>query len=166
MSKQRLERVVYWSGRQWCVTEDGLDTISGAYEIDAELLGHLTEWSGPPMAERLRHVCEKSWVDVEDFAAAFAVALQIHAGKFAPLPEGAFLEALEGARRGRWADDEFDRVRRERSWKTVDMQRSQEISREVDSRLRQRDAAGGLPFSQVPDPAMAGSGVVASDEED
>lgn len=147
------DRVVYWAGRQWCVTADGLDTISGDYEIDAASLGHLTEWSGPPMAERLRHVCEKTWVDIEDFVAAFAVALQVHADKFTPLPAGAFMEAVEGARRGRWENAEFERIRRERSLTGVDMRQASEIGDEVDQRLKQHAAAGGLPFDRVPDPA-------------
>lgn len=86
---------VYYAGRQWYVTSNGLETLKPyRYDIEASTLGHLTDGAEQPIAERMRHVGMKTWIDLEDFAAAFAVALQIHAGKYPALPEGAFHNAL------------------------------------------------------------------------
>lgn len=102
---------VYYAGRQWHVTDFGLECLEPYhYDIEASRLGALTDWNGPPCAEAMLHVGAKTWVDVEDFAAAFAVACQVHAGKFAPLPEGAFLEALAGLRGERAHDAIYDEV--------------------------------------------------------
>lgn len=102
-TERREPRKVYWTGRQWCVTDNGLETIvEGQYDIEAEALGHLTT-GDEPEAERMRHTgSSHSWVDIEDFAAAFAVALAVHAGRYQPLPEGAFINALAGLRRVWW----------------------------------------------------------------
>lgn len=95
-------RKVFWQGRQWCVTDHGIETIKrDRYDIEAERLGDLTEGRDRdqrPGAERLRHAATKTWVDLEDLAAAFAVALQVHAGKFTPLPNGAFHNTLADLR--------------------------------------------------------------------
>lgn len=101
-------RKVFWQGRQWCVTDFGIETKErDRYYIEAERLGDLTE--GPdsdtrPTAERMLHTGTKTWVDIEDFAAAFAVSLQIHTGRFTELPQGAFHNALADLRWGRKSD--------------------------------------------------------------
>lgn len=54
-TEPREERTVYWAGRQWCVTSFGLETvIDHEYDVAAAALGHLTDGSDEPMAERLR----------------------------------------------------------------------------------------------------------------
>lgn len=97
-------RKVFWQGRQWCVTDYGIETIKrDRYYIEAERLGDLTDGRDRdvrPGAERMRHTGGKTWVDIEDLAAAFAVALQVHAGKFPALPDGAFHNTLADLR---WA---------------------------------------------------------------
>lgn len=146
-------RKVYWAGRQWCVTDGGLDTISDDYQIDAVALGHLTDGAEEPLAERVRHVCKKTWVDIEDFFAAFAIALDVHAGKFTPLPAGALFRAMEVARIGRWADREFAQVRerRDRSGAPIGFTEANEIREMIDALLKRR-LADGPSFQEVVDP--------------
>lgn len=101
-SDEATPRKIYWQGKQWCVTDYGIETVEqDRYYIEAERLGDLTEGRDRdqhPGAERLRHTGGKTWVDIEELAAAFAVALQVHAGKFPPLPDGAFHNTLADLR--------------------------------------------------------------------
>lgn len=104
-------RTIFWAGRQWCVTDFGLETVKeDRYSVEAERLGDLTESNYPdaePSAERFRHIAEKTWVDIEDLAAAFAMALEIHRGKYEPLPAGALHNALAHARWEKIANQAF-----------------------------------------------------------
>lgn len=59
---------VFWQGRQWSVTDYGLEARSGQYPIEAK---RLKECWIPDMAE-------KGWVDMDDFITAFAMARMIH----------------------------------------------------------------------------------------
>ncbi len=62
-------RKVFWQGRQWCVTDYGIETIKrDRYYIEAERLGDLTDGRDRdvrPGAERMRHTGGKTWVDIE-----------------------------------------------------------------------------------------------------
>lgn len=104
-------RQVYWAGSQWCVTDYGLETVEpDRYYVEARRFGDLTQHSGSePFAELVRHIGEKTWVDVEDLFAAFAVGVQIHAGAFEPLPDGALKNAMEAVRAERWENAAFNR---------------------------------------------------------
>ncbi len=63
-----LHRIL-WRGRQWAVTEYGIECLDGTYPIERDRLG--TEpW---PM-----HVTGKMWVDSDDFTTAWLVALSLH----------------------------------------------------------------------------------------
>lgn len=68
-----LGRVI-WKGRQWAVTEHGLERHDGpAYAIAADALGTPGEnWSWPD------HMAMKEWIDWPDFVAAYAVAVLVH----------------------------------------------------------------------------------------
>ena len=143
----REGRTVYWVGRQWCVTEFGLETIiDQRYYVEASILGGLTEGEDRPIAERLRHIgTDKSWVDGEDLIAAFAVALAVHAGKYTPLPEGAFLNAVNDVRRVKWIGKHVRENRapgQEHDW----MAGFQSSGHAADERERE------MPFHQLPDP--------------
>ena len=80
---------ILWSGRQWAVTDFGLETLDRdiAYSVPADQLGRKTYGkTGAPEddtdePETLAHLSSKSWVDVEDLIVAFAKALEVHAGK-------------------------------------------------------------------------------------
>ncbi|ASE39158.1 hypothetical protein [Brevundimonas vesicularis] len=147
----REERTVYWAGRQWCVTSFGLETvIDHDYDVAAAALGHLTDGSDEPMAERLRHIgSSHSWVDVEDLITAFGVALSIHTGKYAALPDGAFLNAAGYVRRVRWMNA-WSRENGFRDDDTRDFMKEMKASGAA-ADARERD----LPFTQVPDPHPA-----------
>jgi hypothetical protein len=65
---ERLSRII-WKGRQWAVTKFGIEARDGRYAIDKRRLSE--DW--------LRHMSEKEWVDLLEFAEALRVARQVHA---------------------------------------------------------------------------------------
>lgn len=154
MSEEDTPRKVYWTGRQWCVTDLGLETVEeDRYYVEAGLLGELTDGTEEVLAERMRHICEKTWVDVEDFAAAFAVALAIHADKVQPLPPGAFLNALRDARMGKREDEIWNEIRRERGMTGgIDFRDGGDLMIESDRRMQEQYPDSSV-FEFVADPS-------------
>lgn len=65
---------VLWRGRQWAVTDLGIECLDGTYYIAASRIGEdlAKGWGWP------QHLCEKSWVDTEDFLTAWLVAIALH----------------------------------------------------------------------------------------
>ena len=88
--------------KQWRVTSWGLESISprtnSNYWIEAEWLDRITTRSEDPLYDWPLHMAEKSWVDIEDFIAAFRQALIRHAKKIRPIDPD-ILEASFGAAR-------------------------------------------------------------------
>lgn len=170
-------RKVYWAGRQWCVTDYGLETIvPDRYYIEGRSLGGVTDRSDPalpPMAERVRHVCEKTWVDVEDLFAAFAVAVDFHK---VDLPKGALAEAIKHVRRKRFSGRAFDAARRAelRARGVTDAEdtgmSSDDVYRvgAVADAAVEAELARGRDFLEVRDPHLdfADTHVAEDDEED
>ncbi len=64
-----------WQGRQWAVTEYGIEARDGRYVIDAARLSETREFRGQRLPSWPLHMAEKSWVDVHDFCTAFLAAL-------------------------------------------------------------------------------------------
>jgi hypothetical protein len=63
---------MWWRGRQWAVTDHGIEALDGTYAIPtSRLVEDIDDHSW------LAHMGEKSWVDTEDFATAWLVALAI-----------------------------------------------------------------------------------------
>jgi hypothetical protein len=81
---------VRWQGRQWAVTDYGIEARDGTYAIEKARLGemHGTSWSWP------QHMAEKGWPDVDDFVTAWLVALAVHGVK---VSRKAIAEAVERA---------------------------------------------------------------------
>jgi hypothetical protein len=64
---------IVWQGRQWAVTEYGIECRDGRYTIDKARLGEFhSSWSW------VKQLGEKPWVDVADFTTAYLVALTVH----------------------------------------------------------------------------------------
>lgn len=64
---------VLWQGKQWAVTDAGIEARDGTYFIAASRLEEdLPDWS---WLEQMR---DKTWVDVPDFATAYLVAIALH----------------------------------------------------------------------------------------
>jgi hypothetical protein len=67
----------YWSGRQWMVTNFGLETIQmrGAYSyfIKKTELHTIDD-------HFIRYLKEKGWIDIDDFKAGLRNAIEIHGG--------------------------------------------------------------------------------------
>jgi hypothetical protein len=58
---------VYWQGRQWAVTEYGIECRNGFYAIAHEYCAYgITGW--------IKHMSGKAWIDLEDFAEALRIA--------------------------------------------------------------------------------------------
>lgn len=64
-----------WQGRQWAVTEYGIEARDGTYPIKAERLSETREYMGQQLLDWPLHMAEKDWVDIHDFCTAFLVAL-------------------------------------------------------------------------------------------
>jgi hypothetical protein len=68
-----------WRGRQWVVSAGGIRPHDGNdYEIETGRLGEETRRLGVALSDWLLHMAEKSWVDIDDFIAAWCVAIAIH----------------------------------------------------------------------------------------
>jgi hypothetical protein len=64
---------IWWQGTQWAVTAYGLECRDGCYPIEGKrLLEDLPGYSWP------EHMAEKTWVDIDDFATAWMIALLLH----------------------------------------------------------------------------------------
>lgn len=64
---------ILWRGRQWAVTEFGLEALDGSYAIAASRL-HVDHGDSTWIIQ----VGRKTWVDKADFATAFMVAIVLH----------------------------------------------------------------------------------------
>lgn len=64
---------IWWRGRQWAVTEHGLESLDGLYAIAKQRLREGIEGHG-----WVQHMAEKGWVDRDDFATAWLVGLVLH----------------------------------------------------------------------------------------
>jgi hypothetical protein len=72
---ERLHEI-WWQGRQWAVTEFGIECRDGSYPIEAKRLCEEHRQEHP--YSWIAHVGAKTWVDVDDFATAFFVACAMH----------------------------------------------------------------------------------------
>lgn len=66
---------ILWSGRQWAVTEHGIERLNGNYFIDKSRLGDdlgLSDYGG-----WCEHMGMKSWVDTDDFITAWLIGLTL-----------------------------------------------------------------------------------------
>lgn len=64
---------IWWRGRQWAVTEFGLECLDGTYPIEKSRLREGLEKHCWP-----EHMTEKNWVNADDFITAWLVALAMH----------------------------------------------------------------------------------------
>ncbi len=69
---EKLHRVI-WRGRQWAVTDYGVEALDGTYSFTASRLNEETAAGGWP-----EHMTGKSWVDGDDFCTAWLVAIALH----------------------------------------------------------------------------------------
>ena len=64
---------VYWYGRQWAVTEYGIECMYYDYAIEKDRL-----WADEKSYGLVRHMFAKCWIDPCDFAEALRIARHIH----------------------------------------------------------------------------------------
>jgi hypothetical protein len=146
-------RKVYWAGRQWCVTDFGLETVDpDEYYVEKNELGGFTdgEPEGRIILERVRHIAEKTWVDIEDLLAAFSVAAHVHN---VDVPPGAMLTTFDEVRSQRYASEAFE-ASGEAGDGIVSGGAAYERMTVANDALEQR-RKDGWSFSQVPDPQAA-----------
>jgi hypothetical protein len=65
---ERLHKII-WQGRQWAATKYGVECRDGSYAIERARL-----WEEDESYSWVRHMAEKDWVDLKDFAEALRVA--------------------------------------------------------------------------------------------
>ena len=91
---------IIWKGRQWAVTEYGLETLGEPYLYSIEA-GRLAETWDDGTLGLPQHMMEKEWLDVDDFVIAWLLALQLH-GKGTRLAGASLIvESLEQIARDR-----------------------------------------------------------------
>lgn len=84
---------IWWRGKQWAVTSYGIECLDGCYHLEASrLLEHLTGENPYPWP---RHMATKGWVDVDEFATAWMVAILLH-GHGDPRHVAAIRASFEG----------------------------------------------------------------------
>ncbi len=70
----RQAQPTYWHGRQWAVTEKGIERRDGTYSITAD------QCEGEELVQQM---AAKDWVDLLDFAEALRVARRIRRDEMA-----------------------------------------------------------------------------------
>jgi hypothetical protein len=73
---------MWWQGRQWAVTEHGIECRDGSYCITKDRLAETLPLSDVP--EWPAHMAEKIWADIPDFCTAYLVALSLHGCRIEP----------------------------------------------------------------------------------
>jgi hypothetical protein len=66
---EALSKPVYWTGRQWAVTKHGIEARDGKYAIAGNRV-----WEEEDDYGWIRHMDEKGWVDMDDFAETLRIA--------------------------------------------------------------------------------------------
>jgi hypothetical protein len=64
---------IIWQGRQWAVTEYGLEQVNGTYAIEKTRL-----WENEKKYGWVRQIFHKTWADPTDFAEALRIARYTH----------------------------------------------------------------------------------------
>ena len=86
---------IHWEGKQWKVTDRGLETIDENLSfIPAEELGKINKHHDNEMSDWPFHISHKTWVDYSEFVKAFFIALDVHKGKYTPLSNAVIGEGL------------------------------------------------------------------------
>jgi hypothetical protein len=75
---------IWWRGRQWAVTSYGVECLDGTYSFETKRLADGLHGSGPVDASWCVQMAEKGWVNVDDFATAWLVALSLHGVRVPP----------------------------------------------------------------------------------
>jgi hypothetical protein len=70
---EQLSRPIHWQGHQWAVTSAGLECRDGTYTIKKGRL-----WEEEAGYGWVRHMSEKGWVNLPDFAEALRIARHVH----------------------------------------------------------------------------------------
>lgn len=67
---------IWWQGKQWAVTEHGIECRDGTYAIPANELTY--DLDGGTNHGWIEQMLSKGWVDMDDFRTAYFVALSMH----------------------------------------------------------------------------------------
>ena len=66
---EALHKPIYWKGHQWAVTKYGVEARNGQHPIAKDRI-----WEEEGVYGWIRHLSEKDWVDLSDFAEALRLA--------------------------------------------------------------------------------------------
>lgn len=64
---------VWWRGRQWAVTDYGIEALNGCYNFEWKRMLDRVDIHGWP-----EHMSGKNWVDIDDFITAWLVGVALH----------------------------------------------------------------------------------------
>lgn len=64
---------IHWRGAQWAVTGLGVEALDGSYPIEVARL-----WEDEDSYGWVRHMADKNWVDLAEFAEALRIARRLH----------------------------------------------------------------------------------------
>ncbi len=70
-----------WRGQLWRVTAQGLESLDESYWVECTRLNEVRPFSDGRRSDWLLHMAEKTWVDLDDFIAAFCVAIAVYRTK-------------------------------------------------------------------------------------
>ena len=107
-----------WRGNQWVVTTEGLrphvpqyaDYLIEAFSLGEPRLGHCR---GRTLSNCLLHMAEKNWVDINDFIAAWCVAVAVHC---APIGNMDVASSVRKAVKRKAAAEEYNRTHPPGKW--------------------------------------------------
>jgi hypothetical protein len=71
---------VWWRGRQWCVTQYGLETRGRPYlySLSVQQIAEVRSTQDGIVANTVIHLMEKNWLDVDDLFTAWLVSISLH----------------------------------------------------------------------------------------
>jgi hypothetical protein len=111
--KLRGERLneIWWQGRQWAVTSHGIEARDGTYTIAKDRLRE--EHAREHPYSWIAHLSEKSWIDLDDFATAYFVAVAMHGQRLTRKEFAMLQKHLRKGREEVHVNSFFDKAREE-----------------------------------------------------
>jgi len=70
---------IWWRGKQWAVTAYGVECLDGTYHFEKKrVLENMGDGSAPQTRWWPHHMAEKEWVDLDEFATAWLIAILLY----------------------------------------------------------------------------------------
>ncbi|MBP7649172.1 MAG: hypothetical protein KA085_09150 [Phenylobacterium sp.] len=91
---------IIWRGRQWIVTNFGLETLGDPfpYEVAATRLTEGWQGADESLLAWPMELAAKTWIDYRDFVTAYLVALGVHQEAYSPVDVATIKASLNEGR--------------------------------------------------------------------